>query len=76
MLRMLLGATPARAARIRKRLLALVEELKAECGEREAAEGDAAAAHARTRKPNEERYALTLAFTRSWPRRATGGRKD
>ena len=66
-LRMILGATPARAALVCKRLLAFLKELKSEC---EAATGESAPPDVpRALGKDEERYALTIAFTRSWPRR-------
>ena len=76
-LRMLLGATPAKAAAIRKRLFALVNELRKECGV--SSEGSAESGNVETtaqrRKPapGEERWALTLAFAPSWPRRKSEG---
>ena len=65
MLRMVFGASPARAAAVRKRLLALVKEIQTECADRPARPGT------RARKPaaDRERWALTLAFAASWPRR-------
>ncbi len=67
-LRMMLGATPSRAASVCKRLLAFLRELKSEC-ESETAEAGGPDA-ARSPAKGEERYALTIAFTRSWPRRS------
>ena len=66
LLRMILTASPARAAALRKRLLQLVREIQSQCAE--------PAASARTRKPvvSGERWALTLAFAPSWPRRKGG----
>jgi len=66
-LRMILGATPARAATVCKRLLAFLKELKSEC---EAETGESTPSDVpRALGKDEERYALTIAFTRSWPRR-------
>ena len=75
MLRMLLTATPARAASVAKRLFTLLKELKAECGEGEGREATPAGAHMRELRKDEERWALTIAFMRSWPRRR-GGSED
>lgn len=65
--RMVIGTTPAKAARIRAKLLGFVKQLQAECGE--APEGSATPA----RVPG--RWAVTIAFapsSRSAPR-ADGG---
>lgn len=70
MVRMMLGATPKRAATVCKRLLAFLKELKAE-GESERG-GSGSSGTARPLGKDEERYALTIAFTRSWPRRRGG----
>jgi len=64
LLRMLLGATPAKAAKIHHRLLELVKQLKAECRAEDESGGESAAL-----AENEERWALTIAFARSWPPR-------
>ena len=70
LLRMILSASPAKAAALRKRLLALVKALSAEFAD--CATGTAA----QPRKPatERERWALTLAFAPSWPRRKSGGK--
>ena len=82
--RMLLSATPARASRIRKRLMALLMNLKKECGEKERSgapaagrEAEGTAAPGREAEPGKtgrrgERWALTIAFARSWTRGRTG----
>ena len=69
MLRMMIGASPTRAASIQKRLLAFLKELRAECGGDPDGEPESGALHARELGKDEERWALTVAFTRSWPRR-------
>jgi DNA-binding transcriptional ArsR family regulator len=65
LLRMLFSASPARAASVRKRLLALVKTVQAECAERP---------NARRRKSraDQERWALTIGLAPSWPRRRGG----
>ncbi len=63
LVRVLLRATPAQATKVRHRLIALMKELKAEFNE-ERLDSEAGA-----RAGNQERWALTLAFARSWPQR-------
>ena len=73
-LRMILGASPTRAAVICKRLLAFLKELKSES---DAGHVDSAASGtARALGKDEERYALTIAFTRSWPPRQRSGEDE
>jgi len=62
-LRMLLWATPARAAAIRKRLFEMVKGLKDVCRDEREAKGSS------KRPASEERWSLTLAFARAWPPR-------
>lgn len=73
-LRMILGATPMRAAAVCKKLLAFLKELKSEC---ESETGEAGTSNVRRPLGNdEERYALTIAFTRSWPPRRREGESE
>jgi DNA-binding transcriptional ArsR family regulator len=56
LLRMILSTTPTKAAALRKKLLALVNEIREECG------GE---------KETGQRWALTLALAPSWPRKVS-----
>ena len=63
LIRMLVAATPEKAASLRRRLIDLLKELRAE---------DAAAVKkgaAAKRDPRVERWSVTIAFARSWPPR-------
>ena len=68
LLRMVFSASPARALAVRRRLLALIKQIQTECA------GRASDPRDRTRTPSadHERWALTLAFAPSWPRRRGG----
>jgi len=61
LIRMLVSATPTRAAALRRRLLDLLKDLKAADGaeKKEAAAGEAG--------EQQERWSLTIAFARAWP---------
>src|SRR5258705_381520 len=65
LLRMLFTASPARAAAVGKRLLALIKAVKAEGAERRGA-------RRRGPRAGEERWALTIGLAPSWPRRRGG----
>jgi DNA-binding transcriptional ArsR family regulator len=67
-LRMIFTASPANAIRVRKHLLALIKKIRRDCAARVPRPG----ARARKRTATGERYALTIGFAPSWPRRKGG----